>query len=191
MMHAKSEDGLSVFRAYTNDASGAPVQVWNWTTCPTKELINPVADESVFTAISLIEGIHQNVDTNGCTVTQVAGPWTDAGSALKQSDDKARGSMTTTWVLDLAQLDAEAKAAFIGAKNTYYTSFALMSNLGSEVAQYGSQWMPMTTVKPVVKAVVPVVKDEKKKSKRHTCGKGASYLVMGASTMAAASMLLY
>jgi len=100
--------------------------------------------------------------------------------------------MTTTWVLDLAQLDAEGKKAMIGAKNTYYTSFALMSNLGEEVAQFGSQWMPMTTVKPVVVApVAPVVKDEKKKSKRHTCGKGASYLVMGASTMAAASMLLY
>jgi hypothetical protein len=92
----------------------------------------------------------------------------------------------------LSKLDAEKKKEFLDTKWKIYSSFAIQTELNAEVQQIQSSWAPMATVKPVVPVVpAPVKKDEKKKSKRHTCGKGASYLVMGASTMVAASMLLY
>jgi len=67
--------------------------------------------------------------------------------------------------------------------------------LGEEAMQAGSVWSVLTTKKPVVTPPVvtpnPTKGDAKKeKKKRHSCGKGANYLITGAATLAASALIL-
>lgn len=79
----------------------------------------------------------------------------------------------------------------------FYNAFLLLNSQGEEVMTASSSWETLPTKKAVVKPVTPTVAPvattpdaKKEKKKRHSCGKGASYLVMGATTLAASALML-
>lgn len=121
--------------------------------------------------------------------------WTASGAELKQSDDKKTGVMHETFTYDMAAKDPNFD---LNTKWVYRNAFALNSGIGNgfESIQASSAWADLVSTKPVVKAPptpppVVVPGDKKKaKKKRHSCGKGANYLVMGAATLAASALIL-
>lgn len=110
--------------------------------------------------------------------------WTAAPTSVE-------GKQKIAWTYDTTKTSFD-----LSLKYTFIESFAIIQRQSTTVfTEFNSKAIAFDTVKPVVAPVVvtpPVVKDAgKAKKKRHSCGKGAMTLVIGASTLAAASMILF
>jgi len=114
----------------------------------------------------------------------VSADWTSVPTSVE-------GKQKITWTYDTTKTSFD-----LSLKYTFIESFAITSKADqSIITEFNSKAMAFDTVKPVVAPIVvtpPAGKDDTKaKKKRHSCGKGAMTLVLGASTLAAASMILF
>lgn len=139
--------------------------------------------------------VNKVVTDAGCTKTTLTdGEWSADKSELVKVADGKLGEMHETFTYDMSKavpdfdMDIEWK---------FYNAFMLLNSAGAEVVTASSSWETLPTKKPAEKTPVPsptpvaAPADTKKdKKKRHSCGKGANYLVMGATTLAASALML-
>jgi hypothetical protein len=102
--------------------------------------------------------------------------------------------MHETFTYDMSKTDANFD---MDTKWEFYNAFMLLNSNSEEVITASSSWETLPTKKAAPKSPAPAVAPvaapsdaKKEKKKRHSCGKGASYLVMGATTLAASALLL-
>lgn len=103
--------------------------------------------------------------------------------------------MHQTLTYDMSKNDANFD---MDTKWEFYNAFLLNNSADDvEVMTASSSWETLPTKKAAPKSPAPAVAPvattpdaKKEKKKRHSCGKGASYLVMGATTLAASALLL-